>query len=117
MRGIVAGMSVEEVEAIVADMDWEVVPDRIGPTWDLDPDWDGPRDPDGYVLPKHTLGWQAIKWIGDNLLADETDEHDKPLPFSLTREQMRFILWFYAIDEGGRFAYREVVLQRLKGWG
>ncbi len=117
VRDIVAGMSVDEVEAIVAELDWEVVPDRVGPCWDLDPTWDGPRDPDGYILPKHTIGWQAIYWIERNLLADETDEHDQPLPFTLTREQMRFILWFYAIDETGRFAFREVVLQRLKGWG
>lgn len=97
--------------------EWEVVPFTMGPTWDRDPHWDGPRDPDGYILPKLTLGWQVIKWIETNLLADETDEQDRPLPFSLTNEQMRFLLWFYAIDENGRFLYREVVLQRLKGWG
>jgi hypothetical protein len=92
-------------------------PAILGPTWDKDPTWDGPRDPQGYILPKFTLGYQAIKWIQENLLADETDEYDKPLPFKLTPEQARFILWFYAIDETGRFVYREVVLQRLKGWG
>ncbi len=108
----------------IAQLDWEVEPSYIGPTWNRDPSWTGPRDPNGYILPELTLGWQAIKWIHDNLLADETDENDKPLPFRLTAEQMRFILWFYALDEGdeyreptGRFKYREYVLQRLKGWG
>lgn len=100
-----------------AEIDWEVVPFHIGPTWDRNPFWTGPCDPQGYILPKLTLGWQALDWIGKNLLADETDEDGKPLPFDLTDEQKRFILWFYAIDETGRFLYREVVLQRLKGWG
>ena len=99
------------------EIDWEVVPTYLGPVWDKDPTWDGPRDPDGYILPKLTLGWQAVMWVQENLLADETDEDDKPLPFKLTNEQVRFMLWFYAIDEDGRFLYREVVLQRLKGWG
>jgi hypothetical protein len=96
---------------------WDIVPLTLGPTWDKDPSWDGPRDPEGYILPKLTLGWQAIKWGESNLLSDETDEHDRPLPFKLTNEQLRFILWFYAIDENGRFLYREIVLQRLKGHG
>jgi len=99
------------------ELDWDVVPFTMGPTWDRNPDWDGPRDPQGYILPKLTLGWQILDWIEANLLADETDEHDNPLPFDLTDEQKRFILWFYAIDEDGRFEYREVVLQRLKGHG
>ena len=105
------------VYTVDGEDDWIVIPQTYGPTWDRDPSWDGPRDPEGYILPKITLGWQVIRWIADNLLADETDENDQPLPFKLTNEQMRFVLWFYAIDEEGRFAYREVVLQRLKGWG
>lgn len=111
-------------------IDWEVVPFSLGPTWDRNPFWDGPRDPEGYILPKITLGWQVLKWIRENLLADETDEHGNKVPFKLTAEQSRFILWFYALDEGeqdadgnwivepsGRFKYREYVLQRLKGHG
>ena len=112
------------------EVDWEVVPFSMGPTWDRNPFWDGPRDPQGYILPKLTLGWQVLKWIEENLLADETDEHGNKKPLDLTDEQKRFILWFYALDEGeqdadgnwiiepsGRFKYREYVLQRLKGWG
>ena len=106
------------------ELDWEVVPFSMGPTWDRNPFWDGPRDPQGYILPKLTLGWQVLDWIRDNLLADETDEEGKPLPYDLTDEQKRFILWFYALDPGdeyseptGTFMYREYVLQRLKGHG
>lgn len=100
-----------------ADIDWEVVPFSLGPTWDRNPFYEGPRDPQGYILPELTLGWQILKWIEANLLADETDEHGNKVPFDLTDEQKRFILWFYAIDESGRFIYREYVLQRLKGHG
>lgn len=104
-------------ESIIDSIDWHVEPEFEGPTWDRNPAWEGPRDPDGYILPEFTLGWEVVKWIEDNLLADETDENDQPLPFQLTAEQLRFILHFYAIDEDGRFLYREFVLQRLKGWG
>lgn len=101
----------------VGDDDWEVVPFHLGPTWEKDPTWDGPRDPNGYILPKITLGYQVILWIQNNLLADETDVNDNRLPFKLTPEQARFVLWVYAIDETGRFTYRDIVLQRLKGHG
>ena len=111
-------------ESLEREIDWDVVPFSLGPTWDRNPFWDGPRDPQGYILPKLTIGWQVLAWVENNLLADETDEHNRPLPFDLTDEQKRFILWFYALDEGdeyreptGRFKYREYVLQRLKGHG
>jgi hypothetical protein len=101
--------------------DWEVEPYSLGPVWTkADDDWIAagkPVDPEGYILPELTLGWQAIHWVEHNLLADEVDENDKPLPFSFTAEQMRVVLWFYAISEAGYFLYREYVLQRLKGWG
>lgn len=109
--------SIVDWERHEQEIDWEVVPFSMGPTWDRNPFWKGPRDPQDYILPELTLGWQVLDWIEKNLLADETDEHNRPLPFDLTDEQKRFILWFYAIDETGRFLYREVVLQRLKGHG
>ncbi|RCG16992.1 terminase [Streptomyces reniochalinae] len=34
-----------------------------------------------------------------------------------TREQVRFLLWFYALDENNKFVYRMGVLRRSKGWG
>lgn len=96
---------------LLPDGTWSCTPIAIGPTWDRDPSWDGPRDRDGYILPKFTLGYQIIIWIQANLLNDEGD------PFQLTREQKRFILWWYAIDgETGRFMHPSGVLQRLKGW-
>jgi hypothetical protein len=91
--------------------DWQVEPVCIGPTWQRDPDWDGVDVLSKYVLPQWTLGWQILDWIESNLLGDDGE------PFCATPEQKRFILWWYAIDEDGRFIYRDGVLQRLKGWG
>src|SRR5690606_35107901 len=34
-----------------------------------------------------------------------------------TMEQARFLLWWYAVREDGRFLYRDGVFQRLKGHG
>lgn len=84
---------------------------HLGPTWELDEHYNGPRDPSGYILPYRTLGWQILRWVANNLLDDEGN------PFKPTREQVRFILWWYAVDDTGRFVYRRGVLQRLKGWG
>lgn len=38
-------------------------------------------------------------------------------PWEFTPEQFRFVLWFYALDEYGKFLYRDITLQRCKGWG
>ena len=91
-------------------LDAPVVPDYhvdavyIGPTW--------ARGEDGrFVLPDATLGWQILRWISRYV------NGGGGMPFKPTKEQARFILWWYAIDENGRFVYRDGVLQRIKGWG
>lgn len=50
-----------------------------------------------------------------NLL--QPDGPDAGEPWHYTPEQARFILWWYAIDERGRFLYRYGMLRRMKGWG
>lgn len=102
---------------VTGNVDWEVIPECLGPVWSKDPDWDGPRDKQGYILPHFTLGYQAIHWAKENLLGEEVDENNNRLPFKPTAEQVRMILWFYAIDERGKFIQRQVTWQRLKGWG
>lgn len=123
-----------DIDDVLARLDWDVEPFTMGPTWKKDPQWgiysqlakdrfveDNLRDPEGFILPELTLGWQAIEWAERNLLSDDIDETDpdgaRRLPWSFTAEQIRFILWFYAIDDRGRFIYREVIFQRLKGHG
>lgn len=87
-------------------------PVHFGPVWEETPGWEeGMDEADRYVLPTLTLGWHILSWIKDNLLDEEGDS------FTPTAEQARFILWMYALDERGRFLFRDIVLQRLKGWG
>jgi hypothetical protein len=62
-----------------------------------------------------TLGWGVVEWAESYLLQPDGDEAGDP--FRFTREQLNFILWFYAVDAGGRFTYRRAVLRRAKGWG
>jgi hypothetical protein len=54
-------------------------------------------------------------WAFETLLQPDGPEAGEPWRF--TDEQYRFLLWWYAIDESGRFIYRRGVLRRLKGWG
>lgn len=78
----------------------------IGPTFTKT------SDGQSYVLPEHTLGWEALKWCAKWL-----KNPDNGAPWEFTAEQARFILWYYAVNESGVFIYRRAVLQRLKGHG
>lgn len=83
-------------------------PWKVGPTWETD-------EEGKFILPKHTLGWSVINWMFKNLLTPGGPHAGEP--FMPTLEQARFIVWWYAVDENGRFAYRQGVLRRMKGWG
>ena len=83
-------------------------------TWAIGPTWR--RDDDGkFVLPPKTLGWQIINWFYEYVLTPGGPHAGEP--FMPTLEQARFILWWYAVDDDGRFVYRQGVLRRMKGWG
>lgn len=84
--------------------DW--APVVIGPTWTKD------ETGESYVLPEHTLGWEAALFAAKYLKDPKTGA-----PWEFTMEQLRFILWYYALNDDGEFIYRRAVLQRLKGWG
>lgn len=77
----------------------------VGPVW-------REHDDGRWFLPEHTLGWGVISW-----LAEYVNSPDGNGPFMPTMEQARFILWWYAVDENGKYAYREGTLRRMKGWG
>lgn len=62
-----------------------------------------------------SLGWGVIEFIETYLVQPDGD--DAGAPFALTREQLTFVLWFYAVDDEGRFLHRRAVLRRAKGWG
>ncbi|OKI45104.1 terminase [Micromonospora sp. CB01531] len=79
-------------------------PTYLGPTWMT-------REDGSWHLPERTIGWQIAGWCAEYLLAEDGG------PWRFTPEQLRFILWWYAVDEDGRFIHRTGVLQRMKGWG
>ncbi|MFD3325813.1 hypothetical protein [Streptomyces sp. NPDC058701] len=92
----IAALTAEEIDALE--------PFFLGPTWH--------RESDGsWKLPEHTLGWQIAGWCAEYLNSEDGG------PWRFTREQLRFLLHWYAVDESGRFIHRKGVLQRLKGWG
>lgn len=92
----ISTLTTEELEALA--------PEFHGPTWQ--------KDAFGrWKLPKHTLGWQIAGWCSEYLNGEGGG------PWKFTKEQLRFLLWWYAIDDDGEFIYRTGVLQRLKGWG
>lgn len=62
-----------------------------------------------------TLGWDVIDWAEGYLLQPDGDDAGER--FSFTREQLNFILWWYAVDSGGVFRSRRGILRRAKGWG
>ena len=77
-------------------------PVKIGPTWQ--------HDGNAWQLPERSLGWEALAFAGQWLT-------HKGKPWRFTMEQARFLLWFYSLDDAGKFTYESAVLQRLKGWG
>lgn len=77
-----------------------------GPVWQ--------KHQDGrFWLPERSLGWAIIDWMSRYL----RDPSDSSKPFLPTPEQARFIVWWYAVDERGKYAFRDGVLRRVKGWG
>lgn len=66
-------------------------------------------------LPKKTLGWEILDW-GSTYLA-QPDGAYKGEKWKYTKEQAKFILWYYALDARGQFIYRRALLARPKGWG
>jgi len=83
---------------------WPWPPVTLGPTWQRAEDG-------GFLLPDRTLGWDVLAWCGIWL------QFSRDVPWRFTKEQARFVLWWYAVGEDGRFLFHDGVLQRLKGWG
>jgi len=101
-------------------------PHIIGPSWQktVDGEWH---------LPEKTLGWGVLAWLSEYV--NTPGGHDDPnrLRFLIemseagisvnenmflpTDEQVRLILWWYAVDNKGQYTFREGTIRRLKGWG
>lgn len=91
------------------DTDLTPAPSHIvGPVWQ--------RLRDGrWYLPERSLGWELLNWLASYVLQPNGPRAGQP--FIPTLEQARFILWWYAVDSAGRFAYRSGVFRRCKGAG
>jgi hypothetical protein len=98
-------------------------PVTSGPTWetdaavarallDVEPEVLG-----GFAVPppNRTIGWQVLGWTATYLR--QPDGPDAGQPWRYTNEQTRLILWWFAVNETGRWIYRNGMLRRVKGWG
>lgn len=65
--------------------------------------------------PDQTLGWRVLAWCSRYLR--QPDGPSAGGDWRFTREQVLFVLWWYAVDERGRWLYTRGVLRRAKGWG
>jgi hypothetical protein len=66
-------------------------------------------------LPEWSLGWEILRWCSDNLA--QPDGANKGDKWRFSKEQARFVIHFYAVDQHGKFMYRRGLLGRVKGWG
>jgi hypothetical protein len=61
------------------------------------------------------LGYEVIRWCSKYIVQPDGDRAGEPWQF--TKEQLRFVLWFYAIKPDGTWRYSAGTLRRAKGWG
>lgn len=66
-------------------------------------------------LPKFTLGYEALAWAAKYLRHPNGLRAGKAWQF--TREQARYVLWFYALDENGRWLFHHGARRLAKGSG
>lgn len=69
--------------------------------------------PDG--LPELTLGWEAVKWASKYLRQPNGPTAGQRFVF--VDSQIRFLLWWYALDGQGRWLFRRAVRRLAKGSG
>lgn len=95
-----------EITEIKASFPWpsdNFQPVTLGPAWQT-------TEQGFWYLPKFSLGWECLAWCQENLRLGGDE-------WWFTAEQTRLVLWWYAVDEQGKFLYDSGVIQRVKGWG
>ena len=65
--------------------------------------------------PLRTLGWGVVLWCHTWLVQPDGDNAGEPL--RLTDAQIHFLLWFYAVDDDGRWLHNRAAMRRSKGAG
>lgn len=76
------------------------------------PPW--PWDPFDRAAPM-TLGWEIARWA-ETLLVQPNGPR-AGLPLRLTGDQLRFLLWWYALDDDAQWVYFHAVRRLAKGSG
>lgn len=66
-------------------------------------------------LPERSLGYEVCSWIEEHCAVPDGEDAGRPL--QLSNEQVRFVVWYYAVDERGRFVFRRGQLVRPQKWG
>lgn len=66
-------------------------------------------------VPEKTLGWGVLQWALTRFIQPDGPNAGKP--FRPTQRQVRFLLWWYALDANGEFIYRHGVRRLAKGSG
>src|SRR5690606_4678815 len=80
-----------------------ITPIATGPCWQ--------RGDDGkYVAPAYSLGPAIAAWVKKYVKSPDGDGM-----WRFTPEQLRLLYWIYAVRPDGRWLYRELNIQRLKG--
>ena len=65
--------------------------------------------------PGLTLGWEAIAWAETFLVQPNGPRSGQPFHFTI--DQMRFMLWWYALEPDGEWVYTHGVRRLAKGSG
>nr|PZN15977.1 MAG: terminase [Mycolicibacterium hassiacum] len=66
-------------------------------------------------VPKLTLGWEVVKWASTYLRHPNGPRAGQRWEF--VESQIRFLLWWYAVDEDGHWLFHHAVRRLAKGSG
>lgn len=66
-------------------------------------------------LPKLTLGWELVRWATTYIRYPNGPRAGQRWKF--VDSQLKFVLWWYAVDETGAWQYRRAVRRLAKGSG
>src|SRR4051812_26360179 len=66
-------------------------------------------------VPELTLGWEAIGWGAKYLRQPNGPRAGQR--FEFVSSQVRFLLWFYALDADGQWLFRRAIRRLAKGSG
>lgn len=68
-------------------------------------------------LPQYSLGWGVLDWCTANLFNPDSVGGEKDAAWIFKVDQIKFVLWFYAVNEHGEWIYTQAYRERAKGTG